>query len=179
MRHDRLLSRVHRCQYPTVAAVGPWKGAGSFLRRGAGPRAVPCPASAHDLALALALCSVLVTCPTRTVFVSSAGLEDDPQAVLQAIRRYIRTFFGCKECGDHFEEMAEESMDSVKTPDQAILWLWRKHNVVNSRLAGKQKPEPRPVRRARGAPGSVGWDRAAACPAHCGGIFRDQASFPW
>lgn len=69
-----------------------------------------------------------------------AGFEDDPQAVLQTIRRYLLTFFGCKECGEHFEEMAKESMDSVKTPDQAILWLWKKHNLVNSRLAGKQKP---------------------------------------
>lgn len=52
----------------------------------------------------------------------------------------MRTFFGCKECGEHFEEMAKESMDSVKTPDQAILWLWKKHNLVNSRLAGRRKP---------------------------------------
>lgn len=70
--------------------------------------------------------------------VPSAGLEGDPQAVLQAIRRYVRTFFGCKECGEHFEGMAAESMDSVKTPDQAILWLWKQHNRVNSRLAGRQ-----------------------------------------
>lgn len=68
------------------------------------------------------------------------GLEDDPQAVLQTIRRYVHVFFGCKECGEHFEEMAKESIDSVKTPDQAILWLWKKHNLVNSRLAGEQKP---------------------------------------
>lgn len=68
----------------------------------------------------------------------SAGFEGDPQAVLQTMRRYIRTFFGCKECGEHFEEMAKESMDSVKTPDQAVVWLWRKHNMVNSRLAGKR-----------------------------------------
>lgn len=68
----------------------------------------------------------------------SAGFEGDPQAVLQTMRRYIRRFFGCKECGEHFEEMAQESMDSVKTPDQAVLWLWRKHNMVNSRLAGER-----------------------------------------
>lgn len=70
----------------------------------------------------------------------STGLEDDPQAVLQTVRRYVHVFFGCKECGEHFEEMAKESIDSVKTPDQAILWLWKKHNLVNSRLAGEHKP---------------------------------------
>uniref|UniRef100_A0A8C6QIJ4 Sulfhydryl oxidase n=1 Tax=Nannospalax galili TaxID=1026970 RepID=A0A8C6QIJ4_NANGA len=71
------------------------------------------------------------------------GFEGDPQAVLQTIRRYIHTFFGCKECGEHFEEMAKESMDSVKTLDQAILWLWKKHNMVNSRLAGHLSEDPK------------------------------------
>ena len=88
----------------------------------------------------------------------STGLEDDPQAVLQTIRRYVHVFFGCKECGEHFEEMAKESIDSVKTPDQAILWLWKKHNLVNSRLAGEQKPLGGP---ACAGPGVGG---GAACP---------------
>lgn len=61
---------------------------------------------------------------------------------MQTIRRYVHTFFGCKECGEHFEEMAKESMDSVKTADQAVLWLWRKHNMVNSRLAGERPACP-------------------------------------
>lgn len=71
---------------------------------------------------------------------SPAGLGDAPQAVLQAIRGYVHTFFGCRECGEHFEEMARESMAAVETPDQAVLWLWRKHNLVNSRLAGERAP---------------------------------------
>lgn len=70
------------------------------------------------------------------------GLEGDPKAVLQVVRGYVNTFFGCKECGEHFEEMAKESLDTVKTPEQAILWLWRKHNVVNSRLAGHPSEDP-------------------------------------
>lgn len=66
-----------------------------------------------------------------------AGLEDNPQIVLQVMRRYIQHFFGCRACAQHFEEMAKESMDSVKSLDQAVLWLWEKHNVVNNRLAGR------------------------------------------
>lgn len=66
-----------------------------------------------------------------------SALEDDPLAVLQTMRQYIRTFFGCRECGKHFEEMAQESMSQVKSVDEAVLWLWRKHNQVNARLAGK------------------------------------------
>ncbi|XP_008588322.1 PREDICTED: sulfhydryl oxidase 2 [Galeopterus variegatus] len=85
------------------------------------------------------------------------GFEDDPQAVLQTMRRYIHTFFGCKECGEHFEDMAKESMDSVKTPDQAILWLWKKHNTVNSRLAGHLSEDPKFPK--------VPWPTPDLCPA--------------
>ncbi|XP_007945230.2 sulfhydryl oxidase 2 [Orycteropus afer afer] len=70
------------------------------------------------------------------------GFEGNPQAVLQTMRRYIHTFFGCRECAEHFEAMARESLDAVKTSDQAVLWLWRKHNVVNSRLAGHLSEDP-------------------------------------
>ncbi|MEE6505244.1 hypothetical protein FKM82_005472 [Ascaphus truei] len=69
--------------------------------------------------------------------------EDDPRAVLQTMRQYIHEFFGCRECAQHFEEMAKESMDTVKTLDEAVLWLWRKHNVVNNRLAGAPSEDPK------------------------------------
>ncbi|XP_007521585.1 sulfhydryl oxidase 2 [Erinaceus europaeus] len=87
--------------------------------------------------------TLTVEASTHPKALDGTGLEGDPQAVLQTIRRYIHTFFGCKECGEHFEEMAKESMDSVKTPDQAVLWLWKKHNLVNHRLAGHLSEDPR------------------------------------
>jgi hypothetical protein len=52
------------------------------------------------------------------------------------MRGYIGTFFGCEQCGRHFEEMAAQSLDQVKTTEDAVIWLWSKHNQVNSRLAG-------------------------------------------
>ncbi|XP_041050058.1 LIM/homeobox protein Lhx3 isoform X2 [Carcharodon carcharias] len=70
------------------------------------------------------------------------GFDNSPQVVLQVIRQYIHHFFGCRECAQHFEEMAKESMDKVATLDDAILWLWRKHNEVNSRLAGAPTEDP-------------------------------------
>ncbi|XP_031425783.1 sulfhydryl oxidase 2 [Clupea harengus] len=73
---------------------------------------------------------------------ANTAFEEDPQAVLQTMRRYISTFFGCQECGRHFEEMAKESMGSIKSADEAVLWLWRKHNQVNSRLAGSMSEDP-------------------------------------
>ena len=55
------------------------------------------------------------------------------------MRKYIVRFFGCQECGQHFEHMAQETLEQVQTGDQAVLWLWSKHNLVNSRLAGRSE----------------------------------------
>nr|WGD08016.1 quiescin sulfhydryl oxidase 2 [Osteobrama belangeri] len=78
-----------------------------------------------------------VQAANRPDALANTGFEDDPLAVLQTMRRYIGTFFGCQECGKHFEEMAQESLNQVKSVDEAVLWLWRKHNQVNARLTAK------------------------------------------
>lgn len=64
------------------------------------------------------------------------------QEVLQAIRGYVRYFFGCRDCASHFEQMAAASMHRVESLDDAVLWLWSSHNKVNARLAGKEGPPP-------------------------------------
>ncbi|EFB22702.1 hypothetical protein PANDA_014077, partial [Ailuropoda melanoleuca] len=101
--------------------------------------------------------TLTVEAGTHPEALDGTGLEADPQAVLQTIRGYVRTFFGCKGCSQHFEEMAKESMDSVKTADQAILWLWKKHNLVNSRLAGHLSEDPKFPK--------VPWPTPDLCPA--------------
>ncbi|CAL8343634.1 unnamed protein product [Lota lota] len=73
---------------------------------------------------------------------ASTALDGDPAAVLHAMRGYIGTFFGCEQCGRHFEEMAAQSLDQVKTTEDAMIWLWSKHNLVNSRLAGSLSDDP-------------------------------------
>ncbi|KAM9446170.1 sulfhydryl oxidase 2 [Clarias gariepinus] len=83
-----------------------------------------------------------VQAASRPDALANTALEDDPLAVLQTMRQYIGTFFGCRECGKHFEEMAQESMSQVKSLDEAVLWLWRKHNQVNARLAGSMSEDP-------------------------------------
>lgn len=62
----------------------------------------------------------------------------DGQEVLQAMRNYVRFFFGCRDCADHFEQMAAASMHRVTSPRNAVLWLWTSHNRVNARLSGKE-----------------------------------------
>ncbi|NXI42895.1 QSOX1 oxidase, partial [Galbula dea] len=66
-----------------------------------------------------------------------------PLEVLNTMRCYIRNFFGCQECAEHFEAMAAESMDQVASRDEAVLWLWSHHNSVNARLAGGDTEDPK------------------------------------
>ncbi|KAM6182361.1 sulfhydryl oxidase 2 [Erethizon dorsatum] len=101
--------------------------------------------------------TLTVQASTHPEALAGTGFEDDPQAVLQAVRRYVRTFFGCQECGQHFEEMAAESLDAVKSLDQAVLWLWRQHNAVNGRLAGQLSEDPKFPK--------VPWPTPDLCPA--------------
>lgn len=67
----------------------------------------------------------------------------EPLEVLQAIHGYVKHFFGCTHCSEHFQEMAERNhIWSVKSKDEAVLWLWKAHNEVNQRLAGDQTEDP-------------------------------------
>ncbi|XP_038204969.1 sulfhydryl oxidase 1 isoform X2 [Arvicola amphibius] len=66
----------------------------------------------------------------------------DGQEVLQAMRNYVRFFFGCRDCADHFEQMAAASMHRVTSPRNAVLWLWTSHNRVNARLSGAPSEDP-------------------------------------
>ncbi|XP_043913722.1 sulfhydryl oxidase 2 isoform X1 [Protopterus annectens] len=87
--------------------------------------------------------TLTVQAAKRHLLLINTGFEDNPQIILQIMRRYIQHFFGCRECAHHFEEMAKESMHLVKTLDEAVLWLWKKHNVVNNRLAGSPSEDPK------------------------------------
>ncbi|KAM9129104.1 sulfhydryl oxidase 1 [Pangshura tecta] len=69
-------------------------------------------------------------------------LGTGPLEVLGAMRGYVWSFFGCRECAQHFEGMAAESMDKVRSVDEAALWLWSRHNQVNARLAGTETEDP-------------------------------------
>lgn len=66
----------------------------------------------------------------------------DGQEVLQAMRNYVRFFFGCRDCANHFEQMAAASMHRVTNPRSAVLWLWTSHNRVNARLSGAPSEDP-------------------------------------
>ena len=69
----------------------------------------------------------------------SSSNGDDPRAVLKAMKGFVEHFFGCQECARHFLQMSEDGKAierEVKSADDAVLWLWKAHNVVNKRLGG-------------------------------------------
>lgn len=65
-----------------------------------------------------------------------------PLEVLNTLRCYVRHFFGCRDCAQHFEAMAAKSMDQVAGREESVLWLWSHHNEVNARLAGGDTEDP-------------------------------------
>ncbi|KAJ3628760.1 hypothetical protein MTP99_013202 [Tenebrio molitor] len=57
--------------------------------------------------------------------------------VLDAMHGYVKYFFGCAHCSQHFQQMAaERNITEVPSLESSILWLWESHNVVNARLKG-------------------------------------------
>lgn len=69
--------------------------------------------------------------------------DANPLEVLRAMEGYIRYFFGCADCAQHFLEMVEKKdMKSVTSLDSSVLWLWMAHNAANKRLAGDQTEDP-------------------------------------
>ncbi|NXJ77179.1 QSOX1 oxidase, partial [Trogon melanurus] len=79
-----------------------------------------------------------------TIQASQSGPDKElPLEVLNMMRCYIRHFFGCQECAQHFEAMAAKSMDQVAGREEAVLWLWSHHNEVNARLAGGDTEDPK------------------------------------
>ncbi|XP_045509525.1 sulfhydryl oxidase 1-like isoform X2 [Colias croceus] len=63
--------------------------------------------------------------------------------VLKAMHGYVKHFFGCTDCSQHFQSMAARNrIFDVKENDKAVLWLWISHNEVNLRLAGDVTEDP-------------------------------------
>lgn len=69
--------------------------------------------------------------------------EHDPKKILEAMHGYIRHFFGCADCAQHFVEMTgKNKIFEVSNVNDSILWLWSAHNEVNARLSGDDTEDP-------------------------------------
>lgn len=74
---------------------------------------------------------------------NKSNLKYEPQEVLRAMHGYIKNFFGCADCTEHFLEMASQNkIFEIRDANEGILWLWKSHNQVNKRLAGDETEDP-------------------------------------
>ncbi|XP_060571223.1 sulfhydryl oxidase 2-like isoform X2 [Ruditapes philippinarum] len=96
-----------------------------------------------------------------------ANPKDVPLDVLDAIQGYMKYFFGCQICVEHFLKMAHKITPADKTPEGAVLWLWRAHNMANSRLHGDQSEDPKHPK--------IQFPSKELCPeCHNGGKWNDK-----
>ncbi|XP_050427195.1 sulfhydryl oxidase 2 [Adelges cooleyi] len=70
------------------------------------------------------------------------AVEFSGKDVLKGIAGYVKHFFGCTDCAEHFLQMVSTTQGNVSTYDDAVLWLWKAHNQVNQRLAGDVTEDP-------------------------------------
>ncbi|XP_014205595.1 sulfhydryl oxidase 2-like [Copidosoma floridanum] len=72
-----------------------------------------------------------------------ANNDKDVPSVLTTMHAYVKNFFACAECAQHFQEMAaKRKLFDSRGGDEDVLWLWRAHNEVNERLAGDATEDP-------------------------------------
>lgn len=87
-------------------------------------------------------CGLWTLFHTLTINAASKPGNEGPK-VLKAMHGYVKHFFGCTECSEHFQAMAARNrIFDVKENDKAVLWLWISHNEVNLRLAGDVTEDP-------------------------------------
>ncbi|XP_063394290.1 sulfhydryl oxidase 1-like isoform X1 [Cydia fagiglandana] len=87
-------------------------------------------------------CGLWTLFHTLTVNAALRPGKEGPK-VLQALHGYVKHFFGCTECAQHFQAMAARNkLFDVKENEKAVLWLWISHNEVNLRLAGDVTEDP-------------------------------------
>lgn len=68
-------------------------------------------------------------------------------SVIASIRRFVKHFFGCVQCRDHFLEYNTlERVKSISSAENKPLalkrWLWEMHNAVNKRVMHPLWPKP-------------------------------------
>ncbi|KAI9559056.1 hypothetical protein GHT06_015845 [Daphnia sinensis] len=123
-------------------------------------------------------CGLWTTFHTLTVSYALKHPDDsevDPALVLQAMKGFIKYFFGCAHCSNHFIDMAEDELnpiESVKSPRQAVLWLWAAHNKVNRRIASDASEDPK-------AP-KIQFPASHNCPeCRVDGVEREEAVYDY
>ena len=82
-------------------------------------------------------CGVWMLLHALAVRAPTSGVSNE--RFIEAIEGWVREFFPCAECREHFLSLMENPQTGFKAyvdrADGASMWLWRAHNLVNERLA--------------------------------------------
>ena len=81
----------------------------------------------------------------HTLTLAQGEEEEDPRVVLRAMVAFVRHFFSCRECSEHFLSMVHNGTaieKEVSSATEAVLFLWAAHNAVNLRLANDVSSDP-------------------------------------
>lgn len=72
----------------------------------------------------------------QLLHVMAARAEPAPRA-LRAMRLYVRHFFLCGPCSEHFVTAADTTTANLTSQMDLMLWLWKLHNLVNTRISAR------------------------------------------
>ncbi|CAO4374144.1 unnamed protein product [Caenorhabditis nigoni] len=116
-------------------------------------------------------CGLWTTFHALTVHTYIDTIKDDfvnPMKPLSTIQGWVKSFFGCEHCRNHFMHMTTTLFPlnerRVRHPHDMMTYLWRAHNIVNNRLHGDTTEDPQFTKMQFPAP--------FLCPTcHSGGQF--------
>jgi len=89
----------------------------------------------------------------------------DHHLVLSAMRGYISNFFTCTECQGNWKIATENYKAEVESAQDAVLYLWQRHNIVNYRLKSEGKEDPEYPK--------IQWPSADMCDECVTGVAND------
>ncbi|CAB3409705.1 unnamed protein product [Caenorhabditis bovis] len=94
-------------------------------------------------------CGLWTTFHALTVHTYIDTIKDDfvdPMKPLKNIQGWVKSFFGCEHCRNHFMHMTTTlfplTVRRVRHPHDMMTYLWRAHNIVNNRLHGDPTEDP-------------------------------------
>ncbi|XP_051145836.1 sulfhydryl oxidase 1-like [Andrographis paniculata] len=64
--------------------------------------------------------------------------DEESQTAFTTICDFIRNFFACQECRQHFYSMCSTVSNPFQTQRDFAVWLWKAHNKVNERLMNEE-----------------------------------------
>ena len=77
--------------------------------------------------------------PSRPTYLQTSSRE-----ALNILVSFVRNFFSCEECRNHFSKMANTltATPVISSNGDAVLWMWEAHNIVSRRVKDASSSDP-------------------------------------